>query len=215
MPVGSDSAFAFEGEHADPEGFLRRSLFVCYDKDYAGKPVVCFDAAADGRVALGFNMADGLRYAAVLDADGTFLYGFSFKCTGTFQLDWTAEGLGIYWVRSGVFAVFDEEGECLSMRMVDNNSASSRHANALESPIRTLPDGGQLRLRNPDDAPASAYAQLVRIAPDGTETVLYDAPGSMAGSAWFWRGLLVLAGVMVSWIEIRKFGTRKGQGGQR
>ena len=209
MHTGSASCFTLEEPHDDPEGFLRRSMFVRYDKDYTGLLVVCYDAAADGRIALGFRTRDGLCYAAVLDAQGKHLYGFSFGCTGDFLLDWTEGGLGIYWVRSAVLAVFDGEGRCLSMDRVDVDSASSRHISALHSTVRILPDGSRLRLCNADDAPAAAYARLVRIAPDGMETVLYEATGSTAGAVWIWRVLLTVVGVLLNWMEIRKFKTHK------
>lgn len=189
--------------HEDASGFLSRTSFVMYPKDYAGRPVSCFDVSEDGqRIALGFSLPDGLRYAAVLDAQGTFLYGFSFRCTGDFQLDWTTDGLGIFWVRSGVFAVFDESGTCLAMVEPESSSASSGYLRALDSPIRTLPDGSQLRLRNAFEGAASTWAQLVRIAPDGTETVLYGEPGG-AGSALVWPAAIIAMGVLMTWILIK------------
>lgn len=189
--------------HADPAGFLSRASFVMYPKDYAGRPISCFDVSEDGqRIALGFALPDGLRYAAVLDAEGAFLYGFSFRCTGDFQLDWTADGLGIYWVRGGVFAVFDEKGDCLAMVEPDTHTASSAYLHSLDSPLRTLPDGSRLRLRNAYESAASTYAQLVRIAPDGTETVLCGEPGGV-GSALVWPATIIVMGGLMTWILIK------------
>lgn len=197
--------------HEDASGFLSRASFVRYPKDYAGRPVSCFDASEDGqRIALGFTLPDGLRYAAVLDAEGAFLYGYSFRCTGDFQLDWTADGLGIYWVRSGVFAVFDESGTCLAMVEPESNSVTSGHLGALDSPIRTLPDGSQLRLRNAFEGAASTWAQLVRIAPDGTETVLYGEPGG-AGSALVWPAAIIAMGCMMTWALLKLTGSPKNR----
>ncbi|MBQ7850148.1 MAG: hypothetical protein IJ343_10530 [Clostridia bacterium] len=189
--------------HADPAGFLSRASFVCYPKDYAGRPVSCFDASEDGqRIALGFSLPDGLRYAAVLDAEGTFLYGFSFRCTGDFMLDWTTAGLGIFWVRSDVFAVFDESGDCLAMVEPESSSASSGYLRTLDSPIRILPDGTRLQLRNKWESPASTWAQLVRIAPDGTETALCGEPGGV-GSALVWPIAIIAMGVLMTWMLVR------------
>lgn len=197
--------------HEDASGFLSRASFVRYPKDYAGRPVSCFDVSEDGqRIALGFSLPDGLRYAAVLDAEGAFLYGYSFRCTGDFQLDWTADGLGIYWVRSGVFAVFDDAGDCLAMVEPDSNSASSRYLRALDSPIRTLADGSQLRLRNADESAASTYAQLIRIAPDGTETALYGEPGGV-GSALLWPAAIIAMGCMMTWALLKLTGSPKNR----
>ena len=180
-PIPADSTvFGTLTAYEDQAGFLARTSFVRYDKEYAGLPVECFDAAADGRIALGFKTRDGLRYAAVLDAEGRFQYGFSFACTGAFQLDWREEGLGVYWVRSGVLGVFDGTGSCLAMYEADTGRESSRHITALGKAARLLPDGSVLRLRNPEGLLSrfcSGYQQLVRIAPDGTEHILYDAPG--------------------------------------
>lgn len=199
-----DTSFLLDAApHADPAGFLSRASFVCYPKDYADRPISCFDASEDGqRIALGFTLPDGLRYAAVLDAEGAFLYGCSFRCTGDFQLDWTTDGLGIFWVRSGVFAVFDEAGDCLAMVEPESHSASSAYLHSLDSPVRTLPDGSQLRLRNAYESAASTYAQLVRTAPDGTETVLYGEPGGV-GSALVWPAAIIAMGGLMTWMLVK------------
>ena len=206
VPASDASLLLEASPHEDAAGFLGRASFVLYRKDYAGQPVSCFDVSADGqRIALGFTLRDGLRYAAVLDAEGAFLYGFSFRCTGDFCLDWTGDGLGIYWVRSGVFAVFDETGECRAMTEPESNSAASRFLGALDSPVRTLPDGSRMVLRNAFGGAASTYAQLVNIAADGTETVLYGAPGGV-GSALLWPGAAIVTGCIMTWMLIRLTG---------
>ena len=195
LPALSESFLALQPMSADAQArFLRNVSLVVWQEDYAGRAVECFDVRADGTVALGFSRPRGGKYAAVIDADGAFLYGYVFQCTGSFRLDWTDEGLGIIWVRSGVLAVFDESGACLSAQEVDLNTASSRYLRGLEQRTRTA--AGSVYTLGSD-------GRLVRRDAQGTEIVLHD--GSR-GTLAMWIGIgcvVVFVGVCLA-VSLRK-----------
>lgn len=156
--------------------FLRNVSLVVWQEDVTGWAIECFDVREDGTVALGFSRPRGGKYVAVLDADGAFLYGYVFQCTGSFRLDWTDEGLGIIWVRSNVLAVFDESGACLSAHEIDADTASSRYLRALDQHMRTA--GGSVYTLGSD-------GRLIRRDPQGAEIVLHDGT---TGTLTMWAG---------------------------
>ncbi len=177
VTVLGESSLTAQPMPADAQArFLRSVSLVVWQEDVTGRAVECFDVREDGKVALGFSRPRGGKYAAVLDADGTFLYGYVFQCTGSFRLDWTDEGLGIIWIRSNALAVFDESGACLSAHEIDSDTASSRYLRALDQHTRTA--GGSVYTLGSDGC-------LIRRDPQGAEIVLHD--GSR-GTLAMWTG---------------------------
>lgn len=180
LPVAAwgESVLHLEEMPADAkEHFLQNVSLVVWQEDYANRAVECFDVREDGTVALGLSRPRGGKYAVVLDADGIFLYGYVFQCTGSFRLAWTDNGLGIIWVRSNVLAVFDESGTCLSAYEINQDTASSRYLRALDQNTRAV-DGGVYVL--------GSDGRLVRRDTEGREIILHD--GSR-GTLAMWAGI--------------------------
>lgn len=159
--------------------FLENAALVPYAEDYASWPVVCFDVRGDGMIALGFDRPGGGKYAAVLDADGAYQYGYAFRSSGSFLLDWEADGLGVIWIRSDVRGVFDSAGRCVRLQRFEPDRAFSRYASALRRTERTT-DTGTYALCNDHLLSAFAvnYGKLVHTDAGGTEHVLHDAEGA-------------------------------------
>lgn len=178
LTTSAESTLTLQPMSADEQvRFLQNVSLVVWQEDYAGRAIECFDVREDGMVALGFSRPRGGKYAAVLDVDGAFLYGYVFQCTGSFQLDWTDEGLGIIWVRSNVLAVFDESGACLSAQEIDMNTATSRYLRQLDQRTRTA--AGSVYTLGSD-------GRLVRRDTQEAEIVLHDgSPGTLT----MWIGL--------------------------
>lgn len=163
---------------------LKNVALVAWTEEYAERPIKCFDVRADGMIALGFDRPRNGKYVAVLNPDGEFQYGYVFQCMGDFLVDWADDGLGIIWVRSDVFATFDEKGKCLSMYEFDMDSESNRHLNALRKTGRTT-GGMTYALRNDHalSALSVSYGSLVCTDAQGHEVILHDASaGSLSGA---------------------------------
>ena len=81
MPVFADVANLtfYENAEAEKQGALARIGFVIWTMDYSDWSIECFDVREDGMIALGFNRSPEMKYVAVLDADGVFQYGCTFK----------------------------------------------------------------------------------------------------------------------------------------
>ena len=186
--------------HEKQRNFLQNASLVATQADYANLGIACFDVRSDGMVALGFNLPSGGRYAAVLDADGVFQYGYIFRCTGSFLLDWAEDGLGIIWVRSNTRAVFDEAGSCLSIAAFNIDHAANRYINALFAPVRRTAEAVyELEI---DWPLALVHARLVRTDAQGNAVILHDASVSSMLSAMLVYALIVF--IVVCFIVTHK-----------
>lgn len=170
--------------------------FVIWTEDYSDWTIECFDVREDGMIALGFNRSPEMKYVAVLDADGAFQYGCTFKSTGAFLVDWVGEDLGIYLVRGSLLGVFDETGACISLRDVKTDTAASRYQNDLRRPTRKVGDVTYI-LRNDHVLSflSTDYGQLVRVDAQGNETVLHEASGAALAGAACVCGIVIFVGV--------------------
>lgn len=184
------------------QNFLKRMALVVWEEDYHDWPIECFDVRDDGMIALGFERPRGGNYIAVLTPDGAFQYGYAFQSTESFLLDWMDEGLGIFRLRGSVLSVFDESGECVSLKSMVTNSVYSRYKNALLKTRRTV-DGVNYTLRNDHFLSQLSvnYAKLIRTDELGNETVLHDASGAalMQTVGVLGVGLFVVICIVVAW----------------
>ena len=199
----SNLAF-YEKTEAEKQSSLAHWSFVIWTEDYSDWSIECFDVREDGMIALGFNRSPEMKYVAVLDADGAFQYGCTFKCAGAFLVDWIGDNLGICQVRGSVLGVFDETGACVSLRNVKTNTAFSRYMNALRQPVRKVGDKTYI-LRNDHILSflSTDYGQLVRIDAQGNEIVLHEASGAaLAGAAWV-CAIVILIGVCM-FVQLQK-----------
>lgn len=183
---------------------LARIGFVIWTMDYSDWAIECFDVREDGMIALGFDRSPEMKYVAVLDADGVFQFGCTFKCNGAFLVDWVGGNLGICQVRGSVLGVFDENGACVSLRSVKTNTAFSRYMNALRQPVRKVGDKTYI-LRNDHILSflSKDYGQLVCIDVQGNETVLHEASGAALAGAATVCLIVILIGVCM-FVQLQK-----------
>ena len=194
----------YEKTEESKQSSLARLGFTIWPEDYSDWAIECFDVREDGKIALGFNCAQNRKYVAVLDNDGEFQYGGSFRCSGAFLLDWVEEDLGVLIVRGGLMGVFDETGCCISLRDIRTNTAFSRYQNQLRQPTRIV-DGVTYMLRNDHVLSwlSTDYSQLVRIDMTGNETVRHEASGAALAGAACACIIVILIGVCL-FVQLQK-----------
>ena len=186
-----------EKTEAEKQRALERIGFVIWTEDYSDWAIECFDVREDGMIALGFSRSSDSKYVAVLDADGVFQYGCTFRYSAAFLVDWVENELGIILLRSNLIGVFDETGDCIAMRTVKKtDSAFNRYKNALQKPTRSV-DGVTYVLRNDHFLSwlSTDYCKLVRIDAQGNERVLHEASGAAFAGAAGVFAIIVLIGV--------------------
>lgn len=142
----------------------------------------CFDVNEKGQYALGFNTMFSGKVVNVYDADGTFLYGFSFNTPGSFYIEWDGDNIIVYLVRDDLAFAIDSNITCVEVADIPNNQENQKYwRGEIASAQRKVNDvtyqakPGLLAFR----------WKLVALAPDGTETVLFHEPGAFGKTVVF------------------------------
>ena len=65
------------------------------------KTIECFAVNEDGLIAIGCNSSEN-KVVCIYTSDGVFQYGYSFKCSGNFGIEFDKSVLNIYLVRSDI-----------------------------------------------------------------------------------------------------------------
>ena len=138
--------------------------------------IVCFDVNDNGKIAVG-QKGVSRKEVCIYSSNGTFLYGYSFNCTGSFAVEWNSDNLNIYFVRSGVIISVDPSGEVLEVKSVPDTANNNRYLRELlysrvrivgESKYIVRNDMGLLNLL------ATSYSQVLIVDSDGIERIIYD-----------------------------------------
>ena len=174
------------------EAFLSRVGLRSWTDDGKARLIQCFDVSGKGEIALGFSGAvEDTKYIGVYDSAGDFLYGYTFRCTGSYQVEWVGEGeLAIWWIRGSLRATFDRDGTCREYLPYEMDKAWNRRLNDLHRAERVIGDE-RFCLDKGDgflSQLAMGYGRLIRVAADGSEHVIYSAAVDTRLS-----GLLVVA----------------------
>ena len=133
--------------------------------------VKCFDVNDCGQVALGFYPAQTI---GVYSSDGTFLYGYTFHSSGDYSLIWDNGYVCILFMRSGVLATFDTEGNCIDIKMYAEVADNYRYIrNTFDKPQK---QHGTTSYWLEKNIPiAHGYARLLCADGDEVPRVIYDA----------------------------------------
>ncbi len=156
---------------------------VWYDKNISKitseppkKAINCFDVNESGLIAICQDEMDE-DLICVYTSEGKFLYGYRFKCDGTFGVEWNNEWINIYFVRSDDIITVDTDGNILALEKVEDTSDNNTYRNhLLHTSSRTVGDTTYV-IRNDMgifNRIATSYSQIVTIDANGVECIIYD-----------------------------------------
>lgn len=171
------------------EKFLSRIGIHQWIDDGVVRGIECFDVNGQGYSAIGFcGPSTQTKYVGVYDKEGVFLYGYSFRCSGSYLIEWINENqLAIYWVRGSVRATFDQNCKCQEYFPYKDDTAMNRHLNILQKTTRQINEDRYVIDKGNGVLTkfATNYSRLVRISSDGVEHIIYDASSSAFVSGLF------------------------------
>ena len=138
-----------------------------------------FDVNENHWVAIGFKISDR-GVIAVYDEKGSFQYGYSFICYGTFGIKWCADDIQIYFIRSSKAATFDKNGKMLEMYVMAETADNSIYLNrAIFATTKTVGDA-QYKMKNKFaifNVFSSSFSQIVCEDAAGNSNIIYNADG--------------------------------------
>ena len=157
---------------------LRRSVGItALDQKPNILSLTGFDIRADGAVLLGTD--DPQKTVAAYAQDGTFLFGFTFRCSGDHGVKWDDDGrVLLYLVRSDVVLTVDRAGNVLNaVELPTDNAENAAYVREGSLPQKRMVDGTTYRMKKGNGflgVFSSSYAELVRIDEAGREQVVID-----------------------------------------
>jgi hypothetical protein len=135
--------------------------------------IKCFDISDSGLIAIGID-EDTQKHINIYTSDGLFQYGYSFVNYGTYGIEFDNDCLMIYTVRGNKAYLLDEQGNCLEVCDIPNNSENNSYwNNDVFAKSKNIGDNQYKLSKTIIFSPS--YSKLTKVSPDGTETVLIDA----------------------------------------
>ena len=157
---------------------LRRSVGIpALDQEPNIRSLTGFDIRADGAVLLGTD--DPQKTFAAYTQDGTFLFGFTFRCSGDHGVKWDDDGrVLLYLVRSDVVLTGARAGNVLNaVELPADHAENAAYVREEWLPKKRVIDVTAYRLKKGNGILGvflPNYAELVRIDEAGGEQIVID-----------------------------------------
>lgn len=156
--------------------FLSNIELVKKEKEPTKNSIVCFDVNKDGLIAIGTS--DSSRESvSVYNSSGDYKYGYDFNCEQGFGVEWDGNNLIIYFVRSDVAALVDENGTILELQEIENTINNNSYWNSSVFSTQRTVGNNKYIIKNDMglfNIFASSYSQLITVDDQGNQTILYD-----------------------------------------
>lgn len=137
----------------------------------------CFDVNEFGDYALGFDRSEK-DILLTYNAEGEYLYGFSFADNGGFGIEWDGNDIIVYSVRSDLAILIDKQGRCLDIKEIQNTSQNNEYwRKEVNANIRTVNGAtftAEHGLVNSELLHWGTYLCLVKTTPSGERMILFD-----------------------------------------
>ena len=167
MPVAAITVDLQEITGERREEILENLDVKLLDQEMIERSICCFDVNEEGLFAVGLDESRSRRRVQVYDADGNYLYGYEFLCSGSFWVEFKGENLTIFFVRGNLAATFTPEGSCVSMKEHSGSAGDALYVTQKECGNKTY------RMER-DIGFHYAFSRLTVTDADGAKKILYD-----------------------------------------
>ena len=138
--------------------------------------ILCFDVNEDGLIAIG-KKGFSRKSVSVYNSSGEYKYSYSFDYEAGFGVEWDGNNLIIYFERSDVAALVDEDGTVLELQEIENTIDNSSYWN--NSVFLTQRTVGDHKYVIKNDMGffnifASSYSQFITVDDQGNQKILHD-----------------------------------------
>ncbi len=207
------------------EEAAERGISFCTPMKYKSDPPpsrnLFYSAHAGGQGGLAvYNMSsslDGGRILNIYDINGEYQYSFHFfgGDGGTMSaMEWMGDTIVTYWARSRTFTHFDLSGKIICVGEYSREFEDSyfpallREAHGASKP---LADGTviEVRVSHIFEYPLAFRSRIVRIDPDGNETVIYRAR-LLESNGLTLLLLILIAFPLAIWMQYRRYVKKHG-----
>lgn len=196
----------------DQKTFLSNIQLVKEEKEPDKNGIVCFDVNEDGLIAIG-TRDSSQKSVAIYNLSGDYKYSYNFNCNQSFGVEWDGNNLIIYFVRSNVAALVDENGTIPELREIENTTENNSYWNhSVFSTQRTVGEYKYI-IKNdmgPFNIFASSYSQLVAEDEQGNQTILYNVNNAqMTKTIIIFIAVIAFVATAVTVITVKSVKSRK------
>lgn len=136
----------------------------------------CFDVNERGEIAIGCSDFDN-KTICIYSDNGEFQYGFSFRTSGKFGVEFDVNGINIYLVRSDTAVFIDLQGQIATVCKIQNTAENNSYWNNSVFLSKRKIGETEFILKNNMglfNIFASNFSQLIAIDSSGSTNVIYD-----------------------------------------
>lgn len=198
------SGFTFrEVDSVRQSEILSEMDLTVFSEEPQTSPITCFAVSNQEWLVVGWDQ--GMQKTVCIYSDtGDFQYGFHFSNNGSFEVDWQDTYVAIISIRGNMRIVFDEKGQCIECREIENTVENSNYLRQNIKDTRCMINGntyemsnnGAIRLR-------PEYEQVIKTTADGETTILFEADSAI-GFSFAFTVLFLLIMLFASIIVISK-----------
>lgn len=128
-----------------------------------------------GMIAIGLNTPLASRKTVcVMDSEGNIQYGLTFKCDGSFYVDWDDDLLVICFVRSDIAVSFDSNTQCVGMVSINDPYWINAFEGTQSATLQKY-GGKSYCLESSLGIFTTSYSKLVAYDSAGNQQILYKA----------------------------------------
>jgi hypothetical protein len=195
------SGFTFrEVDSVRQSEILSEMDLTVFSEEPQTSPITCFAVSNQEWLVVGWDQ--GMQKTVCIYSDtGDFQYGFHFSNNGSFEVDWQDTYVAIISIRGNTRIVFDEKGQCIECREIENTVENSNYLRKNIKDTRCMINGttyemsnnGAIRLR-------PEYEQVIKTTADGETTILFEADSAVGFSFAFtvlFLLIMLFAGIIV------------------
>lgn len=191
-----NSGFELESiSEEDKQSFLSYIDIKVFTEEPYKKAIKCFDVNHFGTVAVGQFDDDTIKTICVYNKDGTFLYGYNFKSSGSYGIQWDNDNIIIYFVRGDMAISITPDGEIADVKKITNSIENNYYwNNVVFSESRNI-DGTEYKIMNDMgffNVFSISYSLLVVLPSNGEKIVFYDV-----GKAQLLTTVTVFLGIII------------------
>lgn len=158
------------------QSILENTGLVYIKKEPKKRAIKCFDVRSDGAIAIGSEDSTQ-KTICVYSNEGVFEYGYDFRSSGDFGVEFEGENLVIWYLRSDISITVTPDGKVKEVHEIESTPAYSVYwRDKLRSKTRTIGET-VYTIKNEKGISnflASSYSLLVASEADGENQILYD-----------------------------------------
>ena len=182
------------------------------------RSIECFDVNENETIAIGQNGNSTKKIVCVYSNNGVFQYGYTFKSSGTFGVEWSGDNINIYFIRSDVIVSVTPDGEISDIAEVENTTDNNSYLNNFIFSNRRMVGDTEYIIKNKPgifNIFASSYSMLISKNKNAEEHILYDVNSTQNLITLLRFITIVLFISIVIFIVIKQFKVTKRRQGSR